>query len=86
MMAVAIIAFCLGVYGILTRRDVIRLLFSASLMVSGVTLLAVMRGNPTIVLFAWIVEVVEVILAIALTIYLSRKGISDVTGLRGFRW
>lgn len=89
--------FALGIWGVIKARDVLRALISVTLLLSSITLLAVTlaraHADPTvaagahvIVLLAWAVEVVEIAVAVALFIALSRKGIIELSRLREGKW
>ncbi len=89
--------FALGIWGVLKARDVLRALIGVTLLLSSITLLAVTlartHADPTvaagahaIVLLAWAVEVVEIAVAVALFIALSRKGIIELSRLREGKW
>jgi len=88
----SIVVFALGVYGVLSRHDILRLFISVSLMLSSITLLLVRLAGTaastmyTIVLIVWVVEVVGVIIAIAIFLYLVRNGATTVDVLREFKW
>ena len=88
----SLVLFALGVYGVLTKKDVVRIFIGVTIMLSGVTLLLVTTaGNHaamsySIVLFVWVVEVMEVIITIAIFLYLARHGTQDVRMLREFKW
>ena len=95
--ATASALFALGVWGVLKARDVLRAVISVTLLLSSITLLAVTlarahtdptvaAGAHAIVLLAWAVEVVEIAVALALFIALSRKGIIEFSRLREGRW
>jgi NADH-quinone oxidoreductase subunit K len=73
------ILFSIGVFGVLSRKDLLRILISVSIMLGSITLLLVTLSTATtastnysLILFVWAVEVAEIILALAL--FLSSKG------------
>lgn len=82
--------FALGLYGVLTRRDVLRVLIGAMLMLASITLLAVAlsRGavGQALVLFAWVVEIVEILVGLAIFLYLNAKGTTSIRDLRELKW
>ncbi len=84
-----IVSFTLGVYGVLAKRDIIRIFFGVTLMLSGISLLLITLGTVSsyvLVVFIWTVEIVEVIVTIALFLYLARKNVHDLSGLWRFKW
>jgi NADH-quinone oxidoreductase subunit K len=92
--AVAILIFCLGIFGFLSRRNGLVALMSLELMLNGVNLLLVtfgkLNGNPDAAsLFMFIVLVAAAEAAIALSIFvaLSRKHgtvfLDDLRRLKG---
>ncbi len=96
VLGVSLAVFALGIYGVLAKRDILRIAIGGTLMLSAVTLLLValaqalpQQGMATVqafVLVVWAVEAVEAIVAIALFLYLARKGITDIDELRELKW
>lgn len=92
----AMLTFAIGVYGVLSRRDILRVVISVTIMLSSITLLLLVLAHGmnsqavemaySIVPFVWAVEVMEVIVALALFIYLARNDMEDMDALRSFRW
>jgi NADH:ubiquinone oxidoreductase subunit K len=89
--------FATGIWGVLKARDVLRALISVTLLLSSVTLLTVTlaRAQPdpaiaasaqAIVILAWAVEVIEIVIALAIFIALSRRGIIEFARLREGKW
>ena len=89
--------FALGVWGVIRARDVLRVLIAVMLLLSSVTLLtvtlsrahadpSVAAGAHAIVLLAWAVEVIEIVIALALFIALSRRGLIELSRLREGKW
>ena len=92
----SIVLFALGVYGVLAKRDLLRIVISVTIILGSITLLAaVLAATMTtdgaamaysLVLFVWAVEVIEILIGLALFLYLSKKGITDISILEQFRW
>ncbi len=89
--------FLLGLWGVIRARDVLRVLISVMLLLSSITLLTVTlarahadpstaAGAHAIVLLAWAVEVIEIVIALALFVALSRKGLIELSRLREGKW
>ena len=89
--------FALGIWGVMRARDVIRMLICITLLLSSITLLTVTlarthadvhvaAGAHAIVLLVWAVEVVEIVIALALYIALSRRGLVELSRLREGKW
>jgi len=86
--------FGLGVYGVLTRKDLLRIVISVTIILGSITLLAAILAQVyggsgmaySLVLFIWAVEVIEVLIGLALFLYLNKKGITDITFLEQFKW
>jgi NADH-quinone oxidoreductase subunit K len=84
--------FAIGVSGVLTRRDLPRILISVSIILASITLLLVTLttasniGNHSFVLFIWAVEVMEIVMALAIFIYLVRSGKTDINELKEMKW
>jgi NADH-quinone oxidoreductase subunit K len=78
----SLILFSIGIFGVISRRDLLRILISVSIMLGSITLLLVTLATTTsasmnysLILFVWAVEVVEIIIALAL--FLSSKGSAE---------
>lgn len=78
MLAVAL--FCIGAYGLLTRRQAVAMLLAIELMVNAANILFAsfghFRGGPTgqiLVLFALALTVAEVSVGLALVVVLYRR-------------
>lgn len=75
----AVFLFCVGVYGLLTRRNAIAMLLCVELMLNAANVafvsLAHFRGGPgqVFVLFALAVTVAEVAVGLALVLALYRR-------------
>jgi NADH-quinone oxidoreductase subunit K len=81
------VLFSIGVAGLLTRRDLLRILISISIMLAAIAVLAVaLAVNQTFVMFLWVIEVVEIIMALAIFIYLSRNDKKDINSLTELKW
>lgn len=86
---IALVLFSIGIYGVLSRRDLLRLLISVSIILGSITLLLVAQASAqsySFVLFVWVVEVVEIIIALAAFIYLARSGKTDLHKLTELKW
>lgn len=86
---IALVLFAIGIYGVLSRRDLLRLLISVSVILGSITLLLVAQASSSsysFVLFVWAVEVVEIIIALAAFIYLARSGKTDLHALTELKW
>lgn len=73
------ILFSIGIFGVVSRRDILRILISVSIMLGAITLLLVTLATTTtvgqnysLVLFVWAVEIMEIIVALAF--FLASKG------------
>ncbi|MDD9953344.1 MAG: NADH-quinone oxidoreductase subunit K [Candidatus Woesearchaeota archaeon] len=90
IIAIAIILFGIGVYGVLARRDILRIIMSVAIMLGSITVLAVALGSQLIsqsfVLFVWSVEVLEIILGLAIFLYLARHDTKDINKLQELKW
>lgn len=91
----SIVLFAIGIGGVLTKRDLLRIVISVSIILGSITLLlvALATANPaaatahySFVLFIWAVEVMEIIIALAAFLYLSRNNKTDVNELRQWKW
>jgi len=87
--------FAIGIGGVLTRRDILRILISVSIILGSITLLLVTLAgtgaanatvNYSFVLFVWAVEILEVVVALVIFLYLARTGKTDVAELRELKW
>lgn len=72
--------FCLGLLGVISKKDLISMLFCIELMMSGVSMLLVLFSKATgfidaqlLVVFALIVSACEVAIGLSLIIILYRK-------------
>lgn len=90
----SIALFCIGLYGVLSRRDLLHALIGVLLMMSGITVLAVALAAAypatgtaaySFVLVAWAVEVLEIVIGLAVFLMLARDG-ADLDRLRVMRW
>lgn len=80
------IFFAIGLYGVMVNRNLVRLFISLSIMLAAVALtLASSAHGGSIVLFIWVVEVLEIIMALSLFIYLKKNGITNLDELEEFR-
>ena len=97
MLITGIVLFAVGVYGVLAKRDMLRILMSVAIMLGSITIIAVVLAQTqetttavamgqSFVLFTWIIEVMEILFALALFIYLVRSGHADVSTLRRLKW
>jgi len=97
IMITAMILFSLGVYGVLSRKDILRIVISVTIMLGSITLIAIvlaqMQTTPetmammySFVLFTWVIEVIEVLIALALFLVLAKRGTTDVTLLEQMKW
>jgi NADH:ubiquinone oxidoreductase subunit K len=84
--------FAIGLYGLLTNRDIVRIFISLSIMLASVALnLAAFSSiynsvdGQAYVLFIWVIEVIEIIIALSMFLYLSKKGITDINELNNFK-
>lgn len=93
----SIVLFVIGIFGLLSRKDLLRILISAMILLGGITILAValstMQTDPSssgilqsFILLAWAIEVVEVVVGIALFIRLAKMGKIDLSQMREMRW
>jgi NADH-quinone oxidoreductase subunit K len=90
----SVVLFGLGAAGALTRKDLLRVLLSVSIMLGGVTLLLVALATTpaaaaqqhVLVLFAWAVEIAEILIAITLFVNASRIGAPHLADLRNLKW
>jgi NADH-quinone oxidoreductase subunit K len=86
--------FCIGVFGVLFRRNAIVLFMSVELMLNSVNLLAtafsVYRGDPAgqvFVFFIMVVAAAEVAVGLAiLTMIYRNTGSVDIESLRKLKW
>jgi NADH-quinone oxidoreductase subunit K len=81
----SLVLFSIGIYGVLSRKDILRILISVSIMLGSITLLLASNPSSTnygFVLFVWVVEVMEILIALAIFIYLSKKDIDELQQLR----
>lgn len=95
-MLTSIVLVVLGIFGILSRRDLLRIIISAMILLGGITILAValsVQADPlssgtlqSFILLAWAIEVVEVVVGIALFIRLAKMGKTDLAQMRELRW
>ena len=86
----SLVLFAVGIFGVLVKRDILRILISVSIMLGSITLLlvALAKGNPSyaFVLFIWVVEIMEILVALSVFIYLSRSDKKDINELQELRW
>ena len=93
----SLVLFTIGIVGVLIRRDILRILISVSIILGSITLLLValsatqqtvdgLHSNQSFVLFVWAVEVMEVLVAIAIFLYLARSNKSDINSLQQLKW
>jgi len=109
----SLILFTIGIYGVTTKRDILRILISVSIILGSITLLLVtltkvetgqeiaigvtsntisnvvtnaIGANYSFVLFVWAVEVVEIVVALAIFLYLARSGKTDMNELQELKW
>ena len=85
--------FAIGISGVLTRRDIPRILISVSIILASITLLLVTLAQPTtlnhnyaFVLIIWAVEVMEIVIALSIFIYLARNDKTDINELTELKW
>lgn len=86
--------FCIGVFGVLFRRNAIILFMSVELMLNSVNLLAtafsVYRGDPAgqvFVFFIMVVAAAEVAVGLAIITMIYRNtGSVDIESLRKLKW
>jgi NADH-quinone oxidoreductase subunit K len=64
--------FAVGVYGLLTRRQVIAILLSVELMANAANLAMVAFGRPVIAVFSLALTVAEVAVGLAIVLILYR--------------
>lgn len=82
---IALILFAVGIYGVLSRKDLLRILISVSIILGSITLLLAYQGTAqsySLILFIWVVEVVEIITALAIFIYVGKKELN----LQELKW
>jgi NADH-quinone oxidoreductase subunit K len=76
---VAMAMFCIGLFGLLTRRHAVAMLLSIELMANAANLAFVAFGHfrggagQTFVLFALAITVAEVVVGLAVTLLLYRR-------------
>lgn len=82
----ALVLFMVGIYGVLSRKDILRILISVSVILGSITLLLATQATASsysFILFIWVVEVVEIIIALAIFLYLGKK---EITELQQLKW
>jgi NADH:ubiquinone oxidoreductase subunit K len=93
---VACVIFCLGLYGVLTRREIVALLASVEVMLGGATLLFVVLGSTLqpvdagvavqgIALLLLAVVAAEAAVGLALLVALVRRGRQSTDELKEVR-
>lgn len=89
VVSTAILLFAIGVYGILSKRDLLRIVISVAIMLGSITLLAVSLGEgalpQSIVLFVWAIEIAEIVIGVAVFLYIARSGRS-LQDLQEMKW
>jgi NADH:ubiquinone oxidoreductase subunit K len=91
VLILALLLFFIGLYGSLTRGDVIRVLMSIAIILGSITLIAVALSGTlgelhhSLVFFVWVIEIMEVIVAVALFIKIQQSGVT-IQGLRDLKW
>jgi NADH:ubiquinone oxidoreductase subunit K len=86
--------FGIGIGGVLSHRDILRIVISVSILLGSITLLFVALAKTTFtpiptysfVLFVWAVEVTEILLALSIFLYLARSGKEDINKLEELKW
>jgi NADH-quinone oxidoreductase subunit K len=83
--------FTIGLFGVLIKRDLPRIIISVSIMLGSVALLLVTlaQGNPanlSFVLFIWAAEVMEIIIGLAFFIFLNRSATTELNDLQRLKW
>jgi NADH-quinone oxidoreductase subunit K len=86
----SMVLFSIGIYGVLSKRDILRITISVSVILGSITLLlaslAQNSGNYSFILFIWAVEVMEILVALAVFLYLARSEKKDINDLQQLRW
>lgn len=72
-LALASLLFCIGVYGLLTRKQAVAMLLSVELMANAANIVFLTFGQPVLVLFALAITVAEVAVGLALIVLLYRR-------------
>lgn len=72
-LTLASLLFCVGVYGLLTRKQAVAMLLSVELMANAANIVFLSFGQPVLVLFALAITVAEVAVGLALILLLYRR-------------
>ena len=86
----SLLLFAIGIYGVIANRTLVRIVISVSVILGSITLLllalATSSANQSFVLFVWAVEVMEILVAIAIFVYISRNDKKDINDLQQLKW
>jgi NADH-quinone oxidoreductase subunit K len=88
------VLFCIGILGVLTRRNMIIVFLSIELMLNSVNILAVTfskfhndPGGQTFVFFVMIVAAAEVAVGLAMLVMIYKNTRSlDINSLKNLKW